>query len=53
MGRTKRQRQYCQSIAKKRKIHNDTNETNLDEILNSDDGESSEDEVGWIDDQNG
>src|SRR5277367_2203818 len=62
MGRSKRQIKHCRSIAKKRKRNNDTNEINLDEtnlndILSSDDKgsaedeDSTEDEVEWIDDQ--
>ncbi len=54
MGRPKRRIQQCREIAKKRKIqiaksHDDTNSNDSNDILDLDNEVNTDDEVGWVD----
>jgi len=51
MPRLKRQTQHCKDLAKKRKLEIEKSYDISDNILCSDDGDSTEDEIEWIDDQ--
>ncbi|CAG8459149.1 7924_t:CDS:2 [Funneliformis caledonium] len=45
------QKQHCKDLAKKRKLESKKSYDISNDILNSDDEDSTEDEIEWIDDQ--
>src|ERR1044072_7840478 len=51
MPHSKRQTQHCKDIAKKRRLEIEKSHDISNDILSLDDGDSTEDEIEWIDDQ--